>query len=437
MSLSLYGGAGTSSILARATRSAMSRNASLIGKGAVRGAVRQLSSASATDGELWAWGHNDEGNMKDPVFLPEARNVVQVSVGLFHGAAVTAGGTLFTWGRGEGGRLGNNVDAWNRSRGGVFALHCPDPHAVDLQGPLMEQGVKDLPYCVAVAAGGLHTLALMSDGRTMGFGFGRWGQLGFGPECPKIVGLPRQLLLLHPARHIVAGGSHSAAITTDGVVRVWGRSDDGRLGIGPVDSDTVPAPVPLPTLDALGGVKALSLGGFSSAAISSATTGLWTWGAGENGELGTGKTVSETIPTMVGEVRGEKVAQVAMGGYHGALLTENGEVLTWGRGVHGQLGHGTRQQELVPRVVKGLPPAAQVACGGGHTVVRGRDGSVWTFGGNSQGELGLGSGSELQVFTPQRIEKWGDKFAYQVAAGGSRSAAILAPPPGGTPPRQD
>jgi len=38
-----------------------------------------------------------------------------------------------------------------------------------------------------------------------------------------------QLLLLHPARQIAAGGTHSAAITTDGVVRVWGRSAHFRL----------------------------------------------------------------------------------------------------------------------------------------------------------------------------------------------------------------
>jgi alpha-tubulin suppressor-like RCC1 family protein len=132
---------------------------------------RMLSIAAPTDGELWAWGQNDEGNMKLPVRLAlhdSLQGVVQVSVGLFHAGAVTADGKLYTWGRGEarashpvslltaprtnqvperaqGGRLGNNVDAWNRSRGGIFKLHCPDPHPVDLHAPLVEQGVEVRP----------------------------------------------------------------------------------------------------------------------------------------------------------------------------------------------------------------------------------------------------------------------------------------------------
>jgi alpha-tubulin suppressor-like RCC1 family protein len=75
---------------------------------------------------------------------------------------------------------------------------------------------------------------------------------------------------------------------------------------------------------------------------------------------------------------------VSLGGYHGACVTAGGDVLTWGRGHHGQLGHGAAGRELVPRRVAGLPPAAQVACGGAHTMVVCRDGSLWAFGANAQ-----------------------------------------------------
>jgi hypothetical protein len=53
---------------------------------------------------------------------------------------------------------------------------------------------------------------------------------------------------------------------------------------------------------------------------------------------------------------------VSLGGYHGACVTAGGDVVTWGRGHHGQLGNGAAGPQLVPRRVAGLPPAAQVAC---------------------------------------------------------------------------
>lgn len=44
--------------------------------------------------------------------------------------------------------------------------------------------------------------------------------------------------------------------------------------------------------------------------------------------------------------------EVACGHAHTALRTENGDVYTWGNGYYGQLGHGTLQNELSPRLVQ-------------------------------------------------------------------------------------
>ena len=49
---------------------------------------------------------------------PKYKQVVQISCGLFHAAAVTVDGWLFTWGRGEGGRLGNQIGVRGGSGGG-------------------------------------------------------------------------------------------------------------------------------------------------------------------------------------------------------------------------------------------------------------------------------------------------------------------------------
>ena len=47
-------------------------------------------------------------------------------------------------------------------------------------------------------------------------------------------------------------------------------------------------------------------------------------------------------------------------------------------GKEGALGHGSKLDELVPKLVANLPPIADVACGHHHTVAVSRDGEgMW------------------------------------------------------------
>jgi E3 ubiquitin-protein ligase HERC2 len=54
-------------------------------------------------------GHNSEENVTAPCIIPTLDNVevVQISAGCEHSGAITAAGELFTWGHGDGGRLGH------------------------------------------------------------------------------------------------------------------------------------------------------------------------------------------------------------------------------------------------------------------------------------------------------------------------------------------
>eukprot|EP00339_Tiarina_fusa_P029903 CAMPEP_0117064840 /NCGR_PEP_ID=MMETSP0472-20121206/45304_1 /TAXON_ID=693140 ORGANISM="Tiarina fusus, Strain LIS" /NCGR_SAMPLE_ID=MMETSP0472 /ASSEMBLY_ACC=CAM_ASM_000603 /LENGTH=102 /DNA_ID=CAMNT_0004785179 /DNA_START=416 /DNA_END=724 /DNA_ORIENTATION=- len=63
---------------------------------------------------------------------------------------------------------------------------------------------------------------------------------------------------------------------------------------------------------------------------------VFTWGRGEDGQLGLGDTSDQDEPTYVDALRGVGVRQIACGSGHTVVLTTDGEVYTWGRGDDGR-----------------------------------------------------------------------------------------------------
>lgn len=110
-------------------------------------------------------------------------------------------------------------------------------------------------------------------------------------------------------------------------------------------------------------------------------------GANHRGQLGLGDLSLRSAWTPVLDLKWARVAQVACGLGHTAVLTGEGFVLVTGANDFGQLGLGDRAQRL--RFTKvGLPPARMIATGNAHTVVLLENGSVYASGDNSRGQLG-------------------------------------------------
>jgi len=65
---------------------------------------------------------------------------------------------------------------------------------------------------------------------------------------------------------------------------------------------------------------------------------VFTFGRGEDGQLGLGDTCDSDEPKFVDALRGVGVRQIACGSGHTVVLTTDGEVYTWGRGDDGSLG---------------------------------------------------------------------------------------------------
>ncbi|XP_058884086.1 probable E3 ubiquitin-protein ligase HERC4 isoform X2 [Acipenser ruthenus] len=199
---------------------------------------------------------------------------------------------------------------------------------------------------IQIACGNHHSLALSRDGQLFTWGQNTNGQLGLGKGEPsKPSPQPLKSLLGIPLAQIAAGGDHSFAVSVSGAVYAWGRNHAGQLGLGNTTDRF------RPTL-----VKSLQLKktvfiscGDEHTAILTKDGLVYTFGAGSFGQLGHNSTRNEVRPRLVAELWGEKVSQVACGSHHTvAYISSTNKVYSFGCGEQGQLGTGQNINQEVP-----------------------------------------------------------------------------------------
>jgi hypothetical protein len=216
-----------------------------------------------------------------------------------------------------------------------------------------------------IAAGGEtysvvgHSAAVTGDGRLFMWGSGSDGRLG--RECGDSENSPIEVggLLGEVRRQgvrvrgVSCGYDHSACVTEDGRVFVWGSGSRGQLGLGSASLQLLPAQVEGVLAEKQASL--VSCGRCHTAVIT--TDGLlFTFGQGDDGQLGNGADKDSYEPVQVtGELAGQRVVDVSCGGEITAALTHAGELFTWGSGIFGQLGHDSTENEYRPRSLSGVP----------------------------------------------------------------------------------
>lgn len=223
---------------------------------------------------------------------------------------------------------------------------------------------------------------------------------------------------------IACGSSHSLALfqTSDGdVTASWGRGEDGQLGHGDAEERLRPHAV-FSLLKK--GITAVYCGAEYSVAVSSTTGTIYSWGWGDFGRLGHGDCKDAFVPTSISALSGKAVSSLACGDTHTLVVTDAGELFSFGRNQNGQLGHGTTIDDLEPRRVAALEgkTVTKVACGAEHSVCCTSDGDVYAWGWGRYGNIGDGGTEDRHV--PTRVEGSDGMKATHVACGWRHSCCV-------------
>lgn len=189
------------------------------------------SLALRSDGTVWAWGNNANGQLGDhttvsrdlPEHVPGLTGIVQVaSAGTSY--AVRSDGTLFSWGGNYDGLLGNGSTATYSTA----AVAVPNLSAV-----------------TQVASSGFTTLVIAgTNGRVWAWGNNTAGEIGDGTTTSQLTPEP---LTLTGITLVSSGFYVSAAVRSDGTLLTWGDNGLGELGIGAASYPSY-TPVAVPSL---------------------------------------------------------------------------------------------------------------------------------------------------------------------------------------------
>ncbi|KAL7694719.1 putative regulator of chromosome condensation 1/beta-lactamase-inhibitor protein II [Plasmopara halstedii] len=382
---------------------------------------------------LYVWGSGGSGQLglhnNDDYALPQRweNNQIQLESiisGGCHSAGIDSNGHLFLWGSNDRGQLGQTLSKQKFSN-------------------FLQNSVAWIPRenkTKFVACGWRSTLAVASsnneEDQVYSWGSNEYHQLGRVQNATEISAQICCLPLHFQVTSIACGWKHSLLATSDGVVFAWGSGRHGQLGLG-TDIDETETPKHIQALTDIAITHVFC--GWEHSVFSSSSGEIFTCGNNRHGQLGVTKKIDSRVskglrkqiissPVRVADPqdksRNLRAVHVGCGWHFVMCVAETGELVTWGKGSHGQLGLGTLENVCEPKVVPFSHPIRQITCGSEHSMVVTTCGDMYTCGWGEHGNLGHGDTINRALF--KRVEFFSsiNQEVISIAAGGAVSIAV-------------
>ena len=280
----------------------------------------EASLAIGTDGNLYAWGNNVSGDLGDgtttehlrpeEITLAHGVKPTAITAGYYDAFAIGTDGNLYAWGEDNRGQLGDGTD----NTQGASQL---TPEVITLA-----PGVK--PAAIATNADNPVGLAIGSDGNVYAWGDDTFG-IGTDAPSPEVVTTIGDTPFSATAIS-VGGDENYMAIGSDGHLYTWGFDETGTLGDGTSGQFFQPTPEPI-TLASGVTPTAISLGGEDAAAIGSDGQ-LYSWGEPYTGN---GTSNSQFVPQAISLAPGVTPTAISEGFQTAMAIGSDGQIYEWGQ----------------------------------------------------------------------------------------------------------
>ena len=252
-----------------------------------------MGHALRNSGQLWAWGYNHYGQLgigtsgashqikTSPVQVGSESDWIHCANSKDTGFGIRSGGTLWSWGQGTGGTLGDGT-----------TNNTSSPAQIGPSGGWTWVSAATKSICA------------IQDGKLFTWGYNNYGQLGHGNTTD--ISSPVQIGSSTGWTKCSSSGASMAGID-GGKIFVWGYAGNGQKGDGTTTNVSSPVQVGSATnwtdITMWNGCVALNSAGE-----------LWSWGYGGAGKLGHGNTTSLSTPAQIGaETYWESISMNANG----------------------------------------------------------------------------------------------------------------------------
>lgn len=364
----------------------------------------------ATPGNPWSWGYNQYGQLgngkQETGYFPKPISTIHSKVigldgGLCHSLALFPAGSVYAWGNNSRGQLGTGGAQGN------------------ILNPVLVSGLDSV---TAIACGVGHSLALVSDGRVYTWGDYLADEL-LRNDRSTYSNVPVLVPKLNLVTAIAAGAVHSLALLPGGAVLAWGYNCSGQLGDGTPNNSEVP--VSVVNLNNVN-ITAVACGLLHSMARSSDGS-VYAWGSNDVGQLGFDPAIygGSHKPLKIASLK--DITAIAAGYHFSMALSSAGNVYAWGQtGLLDNEGHNHNSH--IPLRANLPERATAIACGVRHCLALLSNGNVCAWGMNDYGQLGVGGPGTICSQCPLPV--FGLYSVSAISAGSIHSLAIVNSSPG-------
>ena len=329
----------------------------------------------------------------------------------------------YCWGDNAYGQLGNNE-----------TTNSSVPVAVDTSGILAGKNIASL----GISDYSFNTCALTEDNILACWGRNHFGQLGNNSTADSAVPVAVDtsgVLSGKTVEQLVVDSSGAVCtLTSDNGLYCWGSGTSGQLGNGVMANSSVPVAVDMSGVLAGKTVQKLMSKNSRFCALTTDSK-LFCWGHNFGGKLGNNSTTNSSVPVAVdtsGVLSGKTIKSVALGLFSSCVVASDDKLYCWGTGTSGQLGNGVMANSSVPvavdmsgvlagKTIKTLQINSNQIC------VIASDSQLYCWGLNTYGQLGNNSTADSAV--PVAVDTSGvlsGKTIKSVALGGYHGCAIAS-----------